>query len=76
MAGVRDHPNEVMLLVALGPVAFFAYVCGALLVVEELPSYGWVLLALSGLPLGLLLASVGAREPSAEIRSEAATQTV
>jgi hypothetical protein len=56
-------------------VAFFVYVCGALLVVEQLPIYGWVLIALSGIPLGLFIASVGTREPSPEIRSEAATHT-
>jgi hypothetical protein len=62
MAGAADHPGEVALLAILGPLAFFVYVCGALVVVEEAPRYAWVLVALAAVPTIFLSASLGLRE--------------
>jgi hypothetical protein len=62
MAGANDHPGEVALLAILGPLAFFLYVCGALLVIQVAPSYAWILVALASVPVSLLAASLGSRE--------------
>jgi hypothetical protein len=62
MAGANDYPGEVALLAILGPLAFFVYVCGALVVTEVASSYAWILVALASVPVSLLAASLGTRE--------------
>jgi hypothetical protein len=71
--GANDYPGTVALLGFILPMAFWAYVCGALLVVTAYPSYGWVLVSLGGLPVMLLIGSLGVeREPAATVTARRA----
>ncbi len=68
--GANDYPGTIALLGMLMPLAFWAYVCGAILVVNVFPAYGWVLISLGGLPVVLLIASLGVKREPARARTE------
>jgi hypothetical protein len=74
--GVHEQTAPVAFIALTGPLAFWCYAMGLLLVVEKFPQFGWVLVALGALPLSLLIASFGVRIEAPSVPRAPAQTTV
>jgi hypothetical protein len=71
--GAYEHLRPTLLGAMLLPLVMWAFTLGMLAVVQLFPGYAWALIAASGVPLALFVASFGTRPetetaPSRETR--------
>jgi hypothetical protein len=67
LAGIRQYTEAVILLALLLPMGLWAFTLAALVIINAYPSYGWALIAIGSIPIGLLVASLGTRAEPAPV---------
>jgi hypothetical protein len=55
--GATEYPGACAALAIALPIGLFAYLFALLNIIEKVPAYGWVLVALGGVPLVFLIGS-------------------